>query len=234
VEGDLTAIRLLRQSSEISGDPWQKLRQVEVDYDGEWSGFAQRTQPVLVDAGFRKSSTEIYTPGRNSVSQLHRGPAGEKRVQRSPGNLEIWRNGEVSRGTEERRAAALVADAYTLFTFGSSVLKERGTSWRLLGRRMLHGESCQLIAGTLRPGLGESSADGVIAWIGLETKRLLRLQFTLNGLESTAGADVDVTFNDFQPGPYGTEWPRHFLERVRRPLDVKAHEWKMTNLTIVP
>jgi hypothetical protein len=188
----------------------------------------------LVDAGFRKSSTEIYTPGRNSVSQLHRGPAGEKRVQRSPGNLEIWRNGEVSRGTEERRAAALVADAYTLFTFGSSVLKERGTSWRLLGRRMLHGESCQLIAGTLRPGLGESSADGVIAWIGLETKRLLRLQFTLNGLESTAGADVDVTFNDFQPGPYGTEWPRHFLERVRRPLDVKAHEWKMTNLTIVP
>ena len=79
-----------------------------------------------------------------------------------------------------------------------------------------------------------SEADGVIAWIGDETQRLHRVQLTLLGLESTAGADVDVTFSDFQAGPYGTEWPREFDERIRRPFDVPAHRWRMTGLKLTP
>ena len=79
---------------------------------------------------------------------------------------------------------------------------------------------------------GMFAADGMIVWIGDETQRLQRAQASLLGLESTAGADVDVTFGDFQPGALGTEWPRYFNERVRRPFDVQAHEWRMTNLQV--
>jgi hypothetical protein len=69
-------------------------------------------------------------------------------------------------------------------------------------------------------------------WISQRDHRLRRVQFTLNGLASTGGADVDVTFGDFQPGLRGTEWPRHFLETVRRPFTAKAHEWQMTELKV--
>ena len=227
---DPEAVRLLQESSKRAGDAWQRLKRIEVAYDGEWTQFAERTQPILVDSGYRKSSIETYTPSQRRVLQVHRGPAGEKRVLRTRRKTSIWRNGEEANDPIELQAAALVADAYTLFTFGCSVLRERGSSWQLAGQRSLNGERCSLIAGTLRPGLGESDADAVIAWIGEETKRLHRVQFTLNGFESTAGADVDVTFGDFERGPHETEWPRHFVERVRRPLDVKAHEWRMIKL----
>jgi hypothetical protein len=98
-------------------------------------------------------------------------------------------------------------------------------------RQEIDGDPCDLVFGMLKPGVGRSDEDQVIAWISQRDKRLRRVQFTLNGLASTVGADVDVTFDDFQPGPNGTEWPRHFLETVRRPLTVKAHEWRMTALT---
>ncbi|MCB1098108.1 MAG: hypothetical protein KDN22_21230 [Verrucomicrobiae bacterium] len=232
---DPVAVQLLVESSKQSGDPWQNLERVEVAYDGEWSRFAEKTQPVLVDSGYRKTSTETYTPPLAKVVQVHRGTEGEKRVVRSPGKITVLRNGQLAKDEEEIGAAGLVADAYTIFTFGSSVLRDRGNGWRVIGQRVLkeNGERCTLVSGTIRPGLGTSDADGIIAWIGNETKRLYRVQFTLNGLASTVGADVDVTFADFQPGTYGTEWPRHFVERVRRPLDVKAHEWRMTALKVV-
>lgn len=231
-ERDAEATRLLRESSKRSGDPWQRFRRVEVAYDGEWSRFAERTQPVLVDSRYRKASTETYTPPLKKVLQVHQGLAGEKRVLRTPGAIRISRNGDKVSIDEELRAAALVADAYVMFTFGSSVLRERGTGWRTIGKRTLNGERCSLVSGTFRPGFGMSDADEVIAWIGEGSKRLHRVQFTLNGLASTAGADVDVTFGDFQPGPNGTEWPRRFVERVRRPLNLKAHEWRMTGLKV--
>lgn len=230
------ALELLRLSSQRSGDPWQKLERVEVRYEGEWSKFAEMTQPVLVDAGYRKTSLEIYVPSRGLVQQEHRGPAGEKLVHRELGKIEVSRDGMQVTGEEELQAAALVADAYVLFTFGSSVLRERGSGWRVIGQRRLGGERCFLLSGELQPGLGFSERDAVIAWIGEETARLRRIQFSLNGLASTAGADVDVTFKDYQPDPdgFGTEWPRRFVERIRRPLDVKAHEWRMTDLKMNP
>lgn len=233
-ENDTEAARILQESSKRGGDPWQRLRQIEVTYEGEWSRFAQRMQPVLVDSGYRKDSTETFTPSLKKVLQIHRGAEGTKRVLRTPDKIQVSRNGTAIVDKDELEAAALVADAYAMFTFGSSVLRERGTDWHVIGKRQLNGEQCHLVAGTFRPGFGMSDADGVIAWIGEKSKRLLRLQFTLNGLAATAGADVDVTFGDFQPGPYGTEWPRHFVERIRRPLDVKAHEWRMTGLKVTP
>lgn len=59
-----------------------------------------------------------------------------------------------------------------------------------------------------------------------------RIQFSLNGLESTRGADVDVTFSDFRKAPDGSLWRGHFLERIQRPIPAKAHEWQMTSLKL--
>jgi hypothetical protein len=168
------------------------------------------------------------------VFQIHRGPAGEKRVLSTSSKITVWRNDETDPSAESREAAALVADAYIIFTFGSGVLRERGSSWQILGQRNLAGELCTLLSGTMRPGFGMSKAASVIAWIGSRTKRLHRIQLTLNGLASTAGADVDVTFGDLRAGPNGTEWPHHFSVRIRRPINAKAHEWRLTILELAP
>jgi len=63
-------------------------------------------------------------------------------------------------------------------------------------------------------------------------RRLRRLQFTIEGLASTRGADVDVTFSEFWEAPDGSVWPGRFVEWVKRPVLVEAHEWWMTSLTV--
>lgn len=227
------ALALLDASSARAGHPWQRMSDVTVRYNGDWTRLVPKLQPVLADVSYRKSSTERYQPKARRVVQTHLGPAGTKVVVRAGTALSLTRNGILISDTEDRAAAALVADAYTVFTIGSNVLRACGTGWHIIGERTLGGERCTLVSGIMKPGFGEAASDAVIAWIGHETKRLHRVQFTLNGLATTAGADVDVTFFDFQPGPSGTEWPRHFIGYVRRPLNLKAHEWRMTSLQVV-
>jgi hypothetical protein len=229
------AVKLLEKSAAKAGKPWRSLEKVEVAFTGEWTKIVQKMQPDLVNAEYRKSSREVYFPRLSRVEQTHTGPRGIKSVVRRPGKIEVSFS-EYRTATEvEKDAAALVADAYTMFVFGADFLLSRGSDWRLwlsMQRQEIEGDPCSLVFGTLRPGVGRSAEDKVIAWISQRDHRLRRVQFTLNGLESTAGADVDVTFSDFQPGPNGTEWPRHFLETVRRPLTLKAHEWRMTELKV--
>ncbi|MFT5411947.1 MAG: hypothetical protein ACI9NC_004684 [Verrucomicrobiales bacterium] len=224
------ALQLVRESSQQAGNPYQRLSRVDVCYDGEWANLATRIQPVVTDPEFRKVSDESYFPKQLKVRQVYRGTGGEKIVTRTGKSITVTRNGKRIADQEELDAAALVADCYVVFTFGSSALLERGSGWRSVGKRKLGGESCTLVAGTVRPGFGNSEADAVIVWIGDESKRLHRVQLTLLGLASTAGADVDVSFNNFQPGPFGTEWPRAFDERIRRPFDIPAHVWRMEEL----
>lgn len=232
IKNEAAAERVLRDSSKKSGDPYQRMRRVNVQYDGKWGKLATKIQPIVTDPGYRIASQETYIPRQSKVVQAYRGPEGKKTVTRSRSGIDITRNGTAVTDKEQLHAAALVADSYVVFTFGSSALLELGSGWHIIGNRNLAGERCTLVAGTLKPGLGMAAADGVIAWVGDETKRLHRVQLTLLGLESTAGADVDVTFSDFQPGPFGTEWPRHFNERIRRPLNIQAHEWRMTDLQL--
>ena len=228
-------MKLLEKSAAKAGKPWRSLEKAEVAFNGEWTKTVQKIQPDLVNAEYRKSSREVYFPRLSRVEQTHTGPRGVKNVVRTSGNIEVGFS-EYRTATEvEKDAAALVADAYTMFVFGADYLLARGSDWRLwlaMQRQEIDGDPCSLVFGTLKPGVGRSAEDKVIAWISQRDHRLRRVQFTLNGLESTAGADVDVTFSDFQPGPNGTEWPRHFLETVRRPLTLKAHEWRMTELKV--
>ncbi|MBE7496390.1 MAG: hypothetical protein HS117_15720 [Verrucomicrobiaceae bacterium] len=229
------AVQLLEKSAAKAGRPWHRLERVEVAFSGRWTTIVQKLQPDLVDAGHRQSSREVYSPRSGRVEQTHTGPQGTKHVVRTPGTIEVRFNGQGTATETAEDAAALVADAYTMFVFGADYLLSRGSDWRLwlsMQRQEIDGDPCSLVTGTMKPGVGRSTQDKVIAWISQRDHRLRRVQFTLNGLESTAGADVDVTFDDFEAGPRGTEWPRHFLETVRRPLTVKAHEWRMTGLKV--
>ena len=226
------ARQILKQSAASHGDPWKGYRKVEVKYTGEWSPIAERLQPRLTDSGFRKSSVETYQPATGKVRQVHTGPLGTKTVSRKRPGGEVSFNGITSSDREVIDSAALVADAYTAFLFGPSWLSRKGTGFKLIDERMLDGERCHLIEGRLSPGFGNSEEDHFIAWIGRDSSLMKRFQFTLNGLDSTRGADVDVTFSDFRKARDGSVWPGNFVEYIQRPLFAKAHRWHMTSLSL--
>jgi hypothetical protein len=229
---DPEATAILAKSAAAHGDPWKRLHHVKVSFDGEWSALAKRIQPVLTDPDFRKTSIESYRPGRKRVSQIHAGAGGTKTVERSGDSISVSYNGTATEDQEKLDAAALVTDAYTILVFGSSWLSENATNLQLLPGRKLDGEPCHLVAGSLKPGIGRASEDHFIAWISEDTALLKRFQFTLNGLESTRGADVEVTFLHMKTATDGTVWPTRFIERLQRPLQIKAHEWRMDSLEI--
>lgn len=229
---DEDARKIMRQSAASQGDGWKKYREVEVEFDGDWSTIAKRIQPVLTDPGFRKSSVETYRPATGNVRQVHRGPQGTKTVVRQRPAVRVSFNGVASDDSEVLDAAALVVDAYCAFLFGPSWLVHVGNDFKMIGERMLDGEICHLIEGRLSPGFGNSPEDHFIVWIGRDSLWMKRIQISLNGLDSTRGADVDVTFSDFRNAPDGSVWPRHFIEYIQRPIRAKAHEWRMTSLKL--
>ena len=143
---------------------------------------------------------------------------------------EVFVNGPATKKSEVIAAAALVADAYTVFLFGPSWLVGQGRDLTLLEARLIDGERCDLVAGKLSPGIGSPADDHFIAWIGRESGLMRRFQFSLNGLESTRGADVDVTLSEHWKAADGSVWPGHFVERIQRPICIKAHDWRMTGL----
>lgn len=227
-----TARQIIKQSAASHGDAWKTYREVVVEYTGEWSPIATRLQPALTDPRFRKSSVETYQPSKGMVRQVHTGPLGTKTVDRRRPEIHVSFNGAASSDPEVLDSAALVADAYTAFLFGPSWLSRKGTDFQLIGERTLDGEPCHLIAGRLSPGFGNSREDHFIVWIGRDSSLMKRLQFTLNGLATTRGADVDVTFSDYRKAADGSMWPRNFVEYIQRPLLAKAHQWRMKSLKL--
>lgn len=226
------ARQIIKRSAARQGDAWINYREVKVGYTGEWSTISERLQPILTDSNFRKSSVETYQPAAGRVEQVHTGPQGIKTVNRQRPKIQVSFNGSASTDREVLDSAALVADAYTAFLFGPSWLSRMGADFKHIGERTLDGERCHLIAGRLSPGFGNSGEDHFIAWISRDSSLMRRFQFTLNGLDSTRGADVDVTFSDFRKTADGAVWPGNFVEYIQRPLLAKAHQWRMTSLRL--
>lgn len=227
-----TAKQVLQQSVKTHGNSWKRYRTVDVAYSGEWTAAVKAIQPELVDADFRKSSVERYSPRSNSVRQTHQGPKGSKLVIRKRPNVSASYNDAPSDKQSVLDSSALVADSYSAFLFGPSWLLDKGRDFALLENRELAGESCHLVQGLLAPGIGNSSEDFFIAWVGSKTGILHRFQFTLNGYAPTRGADVDVTYSDHWRASDGSLWPSRFVEYVQRPVRTKAHEWTMNSLDL--
>jgi hypothetical protein len=224
------AAALLSESQRAHGaSAFAKIRDVSVRYDGQWASFGPRFQPVLADTNFRRSSEERLLLGSRIIAQEHTGPEGKKLVVGTPGKVTVGYNGSLSTDDEPKRAAALVADAYTMFLLGPFYFTRAGVTLAPNGESVVDKAMCDEVLAVLRPGFGIAKEDRVILFIDRTTKQLRRVRMTLNGLESTRGAEVDVTFRDFRKID-GVLWPTDFDERIRVPFDLHAHHWKMLGL----
>ena len=211
------------------GAAFDQIRDLSVRYEGKWAAIGPRFQPVLVDSKFRRASEERIILFPRSIAQSHTGPGGVKNVLRSPGQIAIAYNGTANDDDENGRAAALVADAYALFLLGPFYLQQSGTVFAMNGESLVDQALCDEVLAILRPGLGMAEEDRVILYIDRNSKLLRRVRLTLNGLESTRGAEVDVTFRDFKKID-GVLWPTDFDERIRSPFKLHAHHWNLRGL----
>jgi len=224
------AAALIAQARRAHGEAaFDRIRTITVEYDGEWSSLATALQPVLTDPGYRKQSIEKLVPAERSIVQVFTGPKGTKRVVRSPDKVEVQFNGVLNEEIEVRAAAALVADAYQLFLLGVFYLDRPGVTLSMAEPVMIEGRAHDQVLAVLRPGFGYALKDRVLFAIDRETKRLKRVRLTLEGLKSTQGAEVDVTFSDLKRID-GVWWPTRFVEYVRVPVDAWAHRWEVLEL----
>ena len=217
------------------GDAWAEIDDVSVAYEGYWGSVVPKMQPILSDVAFRSASQETYWPSKGLVLQEHEGDAGEKRVLRTGDGVEVTYRPLASEvrpaDASELSASALVADAYSLFLFGPSFIRHRADSLELLPSERVDGRLYDRLVARVRPGFGFSEEDRVVLWIDPGNDRLFRVLFSLEGFETTRGAEVDVTFSEYQEvGGYW--WPQRFRERVRAPVRAFAHAWETVDLKV--
>lgn len=229
-KSDPAAKAVLRASQDAhGGKAFAALKDLSVRYEGRWGPIGPRFQPVLSDRGFRRDSEERLIISTRTLAQEHTGPAGKKHVLREGRGVQVAYNGSPATPGESTEAAALVADAYTMFLLGPFYFNRPGVTLASDGADKVNGAQCDRMLAVLRPGFGSAPEDRVVLYVDRATKRLLRVRMTLNGLESTRGAEVDITFRDFR---YlgGVWWPTDFDERIREPFDLHAHHWRITGL----
>lgn len=218
---------------------------VNASYAGEWRALVGRLQPDLVDAGFRGGSEERLLLQAGIVAQAHAGPDGRKQVLRrqapgAQGSVHVWFNGKEAEDAPRRSAAALVADAYSLFLLGPMLLARQAAAGRTpmmapagAERIEVDGRShdCDVVRVDLAPGLGFSASDQVALYIDRQDRLMRRVRFTLDGLESTRGALAEVDASGHLP-LHGVRWPTRFRERLLRPLPLPVHDWRLTGLDV--
>ena len=219
---------------------YARLHDVNIRFDSHWATLGPRLQPVLSDRGYRQGSEERYlpVPGGYAVGQTHRGPEGTKHVIRRPGNgaVVFYQPPSAKHRTnpdgsdadpEVSQAAGLVTDAYSMFLFGPGFFVQRGAKFQFIaGAADVGGRACDRLVTTLDPGLGTSAADKVVLFIDRQDHVLRRVQFTLNALDSTKGAEVHVDLSVHRRLS-GVLWPTHYVERIDRPANLAAHEWSL-------
>jgi hypothetical protein len=233
---DADARALLDETQRAHGKAaFAAIRDISVAYDGEWFSLVTRLQPILTDTGFRKTSEERMVFGtqwgEHVIAQRHRGAAGEKSVLRSGSKASVWYNGSTESNGEKVAAAHLVLEAYQLFLYPAFYV-ERAQHLERTGRASVNGRDCDLLLAVLRPGLGASAEDRAVLYIDRQDKLVRRVRLTLEGLDSTKGAIVDVDHDRFVEIA-GVQWPTHFYEALVRPFPgLPAHDFSLTGLDV--
>ena len=127
-----------------------------------------------------------------------------------------------------------MADAYTMFLFGPDFFLQRSAPVaKLPATAEVDGRMCDQVLAVLRPGFGEAKEDRVVLFTDQRDHTLRRVQFTLNGLESTQGADVHVDLLDHRPLA-GVKFPTRCYEQIDHPAPIPAHRWRMTGFDVKP
>ncbi len=211
---------------------YSRLHDVNVRFSSHWAAIGPKLQPKLADTGYRQGSEEWYLamPNGWTVDQTHRGPKGLKHVLRvPPDDVFVNYRGESgpSKEPEVNAAASLVTDAYAMFLFGPDFFRRRGAKLqRLATAGDVDGQPCDELLAVLQPGFGLSREDRVILFIDRQSHLLRRVQFTLNALESTRGAEVQVDLSRHQKLA-GVMFPTEFYEQIDRPVNLDAHRWQL-------
>jgi hypothetical protein len=199
--------------------------------DGEWYPLILRIQPEVTDAGFRIASEERYRPSVGLYAVRYTGPQGVKHTVSSAAGLSLTYNAVPETDPVKRRATALTHDTFRMFHFGPSYFLDRTAAMVRLTDAVEDGQRYHRLLLTLRPGFGESPEDQAVLWIHPQTFRWFRVHQTLNGFERTQGAHVDTTFLAYQRvGQF--LFPVKFIERVRGPLQIDAHRWRVTGIDL--
>lgn len=230
--GESAARALVERSvAAHGGNLFEEIDDLTVSYEGRWGRLTPRIQPVLADKGFRRQSVETYLLENEVVRQVHEGPQGKKTVVRDRDSIDVDYHGARITNDEHQVTSALVADVYIMLTTGPSFFLRQGVELELGPPERHKGRTLDVALARLRPGFGLSEEDRVKLWIDRETSLLERVQFTLEGYERTRGAEVDVRFEEHRTLE-GRVWPTLFVERIRRPLDLFAHRWRLTGLEL--
>jgi len=229
-ESDPEAVSLVTASQRAQGaEAFAAIRDLKVKYSGKWGAIGPRFQPTLSDRRFRKESEEALDLGSGTIVQLHNGSGGRKFVFRGPGRVSVWYNGQPDAREEVIRSAALVADAYKMFLLGPHYFQRPGVILEKLEPAKIGNVEVDRVLATLRPGFGFSQEDRVILSLDKTNQRLRRVLMTMNGLESTKGAEVDITFDRWVEKS-GVLWATDFDERIRAPFKLHAHHWRLMDL----
>ena len=216
---------------------YARLHDVNVRFSSHWAAVGPRLQPKLSDTGYRQGSEERYFATAHGwiVGQDHHGPKGRKHVLRTPpdGIIVTYNNDpSPSADSEVNAAAALVTDAYSMFLFGPDFFRRRAAKLhRLSTAGDVDGKLCDELLAVLRPGFGPSGEDRVVLFIDRQTHLLRRVQFTLNALESTRGAEVQVDLSG-QRKLGGVMFPTKFYEHIDRPVNLDAHRWQLLGFDV--
>lgn len=213
------------------GDLSDDSRDFNLAMTGEWSSLIQRIQPLVTDADYRISAEERYRPSEDLYVIRHRGPEGIKTVWRRGRDIRVWYDGEPVKDADVLAATAMTTDAFELFHFGPSFLAGRATEMTRMRHGSEGGRRYPRLLLTIQPGFGQAESDQVVVWIDPDSHRLFRVHMTLNGFETTRNAHVDTTFSEYvEQGGYW--FPTNFEERVRGPIQIHAHDWRITGRDI--
>ena len=232
---------LLDQSQAAHGKAaFSVIRDLSVAYDGTWFDIVTKVQPILTDKTFRKASEErmIFTDkfSDNVIAQIHTGDAGKKMVLRGGGlplgeRASVWLNQQPETNRDKIAAAHLVVEAYQLFLYPAFYV-ERATHLERVGTGSVGGRECELLLAVMRPGIGNSVEDRVVLYIDKQDKLVRRVRLTLEGLDSTKGAIVDVDHSKFVEIA-GVTWPTHFYESLVAPFPgLPAHDFSLRGLDV--
>ncbi len=211
------------------GDLRQHDGDINLSTDGFWHTAIQKIQPIVSDARFRVTSQERYRPRDGVYAVHHEGPDGSKQVVRTRDGVTVAYNGTPTTDPDKLSATRMTNDAFQMFHFGPTFLKARTSAMSRLADAREGGRTYHRLFATITPGFGDAATDDLVLWIDAQTSRLWRIHMTLNGFSTTQGAHVDTTFLAYREVG-GYVFPVKFLERVRGPLRIKAHEWYTTGI----
>lgn len=232
-------IALYQRAAKAHGvDGFAKILDINVSYDGYWHDLVRRIQPVLTDAGYRRSSEERLMPVIGVYGQTYTGPAGIKQVLRRRNvigegdEIAVSKDGKRVNDLADLAASALVVDAARLFLLGP-LAYDGSTAGFDVGEPIWIGDRrCDALLIAQRPGFGQRGEDKVILYIDQRTELMRRTRFTIEALESTRGAIVEVD-TEAHIDRHGMRWPTRFFERLVRPMpNLPVHRWRMTGLDV--